>query len=596
MSGSFESIAKEPVQSEKDKLELAAKNCRSMLEINPKDTHCLHVLALIEVQLGHCLHAIQSIEKSLEIDPNNVNVLCNYGVMLAEQKRYEEAAEALGKAIKLEPNNIEAHYHYGNILFEQSKLNEAMKCYLLVLSIQPNHIYALNNLGNVYKIFENYEEAILCYQRILALQPSFPLALNNLGLTLTAVGNFEQAMDCFQKALSLQPNYTEVLNNIGVILRLEGKFEASCLWYRQALTLRPDYEEAWNNLGNALKDKGDLDGAIEAYECALRLSNTAEKRHNLAMAHLTKGNFDLGWHLYEARWQTKQLAFTLRNFSQPMWQGDDGHGRVLMIHAEQGLGDSLQFCRYVSLAADLGFRIVLEVQPALSKLMHSLRGVESVVPRGEMLPDFDVHCPMLSMPFLFQTRLETIPATVPYLSPDERARDKWRQHFVDASEELKVGIVWSGNPRLHSLDSAAIDRRRSIPFELLEVLFNIPHVKFFSLQKGASRVDAHPQLIDYMDQCDDFLDTAALIENLDLVISVDTSVAHLAGAMGKPVWLLNRFDTCWRWMRDREDSLWYPTLRQFRQQQPGDWVSVMTSVRDALSNPDNVKELIKRKT
>ena len=283
------------------------------------------------------------------------------------------------------------------------------------------------------------------------------------------------------------------MNNRGATLRLMGDFRGSEKWLRQALALRPDYGEAWNNLGNVLKDLGAFDEAIKAYKQALQKEDRADGHHNLAMALLASGDFAQGWDSYEKRWQSKQMVSTQRSLSKPLWLGKKGQdekglGRILLVHAEQGFGDSIQFCRYASLAANLGFRVMLEVQPELVKLMRSLKGVECVMARGDVLPPYDLHCPMLSLPRAFDTRFETIPATVPYLYSQEEARSLWQQRFADVDASVvKVGLVWSGSPRLHALDSAAVDKRRSLPPELFLPLRNINHVKFYSLQKGQNK-------------------------------------------------------------------------------------------------------------
>jgi len=299
------------------------------------------------------------------------------------------------------------------------------------------------------------------------------------------------------------------------------------------------------------------------------------------------GRLEAGWKEYEWRWQTTQLSGRARDFLAPLWDGTAIEDRTILLHAEQGFGDTLQFCRYVPLIA-CGARIILEVQAPLVRLLSRLPGVTQIVAHGDGLPPFDLHCPLLSLPRAFGTTLDTIPAVTPYLSADPALAANWHERLAGL-DDLRIGLVWAGSQRLNRPEEAAFDRRRSIALDAMAPLGEASGVSFISLQKDELAAQAiHPphemRLHDFTADLHDFEDTAALIVNLDLVISVDTSVAHLAGALGKPVWLLNRFDTCWRWLLNRDDSPWYPTLRQFRQPGPGDWNSMIREVRDALQH------------
>jgi hypothetical protein len=270
---------------------------------------------------------------------------------------------------------------------------------------------------------------------------------------------------------------------------------------------------------------------------------------------------------------------------KPQWKGEEAKGRVLLIRSEQGFGDSIQFCRYATLAALQGFYVVLEVQPALFRLMKTLSGVKRVISQGEDLPDHDFYCPMMSLPMAFHTKPDTIPGQTPYLSAQDEWVTFWRSRLTnEGNNALKVGLAWAGKPRFQSPDLIAVDKRRSMSPDLLEVLIKIEGVRFISLQKGGPQAPSGFGMIDFMAECEDFSDIAALMATLDLVISVDTALAHLAGALGKPVWLLDRFDNCWRWMRGRDDSPWYSTMRLFRQPRPGDWSGVLSMVEHELRN------------
>ena len=291
------------------------------------------------------------------------------------------------------------------------------------------------------------------------------------------------------------------------------------------------------------------------------------------MARLAQGDMPAGWEEYEWRWKMTRLIKARRNFAQPQWRGEAAGGQTLLIHAEQGLGDTLQFCRYAKLAAARGLRVIMEVQQPLVRLLRGLPGVDLVMARGEELPAFDFHCPMLSMPLVVGTTITTIPSAASYLHADETEVAAWRTRLAAmANQGFRIGLVWAGAAM------AGADRRRSLAPDRLAPLCDLSGLHFFSLQKGGPAAPARFLLTDFMHEIDDFADTAALIANLDLVISVDTAVAHLAAALGKPVWVLNRFDSCWRWLVGRRDSPWYPSLRLYRQQRPGDWTPVLAEI------------------
>jgi tetratricopeptide (TPR) repeat protein len=371
-----------------------------------------------------------------------------------------------------------------------------------------------------------------------------------------------------------------LLVNAGCIFFDLGRFAEAERLFRTALQASPHHIGALNNLGGVLFDLGRPGEAIASLRAAIRQApNHADAHVNLASSLLLAGQFAEGWAEYEWRWQQPQNKPLMVRFRKPMWGGEDIADGVLLLHAEQGLGDTLQFCRYVpGVAAQR--RVILEVQPLLVTLLADLPGVERIVARGDALPPFDVHCPLLSLPRLLGTDLETIPRKTPYLRADPERVASWHRR-MGALEGLRVGLVWAGNQAL------AADRRRSIALEHFAALAGMPGISFVSLQKGpaAEQTKSPPPglvLHDWTPELNDFAETAALIEALDLVIGVDTAVMHLAGALGRPVWLLNRFDRCWRWLLDREDSPWYPLLRQFRQAEPGDWSGVFARVQIAL--------------
>jgi hypothetical protein len=330
---------------------------------------------------------------------------------------------------------------------------------------------------------------------------------------------------------------------------------------------------------------GRLDEAAASGRVAVRLGPDSPDGHfNLSLALLALGDLAQGWEEYEWRWKTR-LMQGRRHFPQPQWRGEAAGGRTLLVQAEQGFGDTIQFCRYATLAAARGLRVILEAQKPLVRLLRCLPGVDLVVEQGDGPPPFDLQCPMLSMPLAFGTTVGTIPSAASYLEADAALAAAWRARLsAVAGHDLRIGLVWAGNPGSELPSMAARDRRRSVAPDLLAPLFGLPGLRFFSLQKDGPAAPGGFPLTDFMGGMGDFADTAALVAGLDLVISVDTAVAHLAAALGKPVWLLDRFDHCWRWLAGRRDSPWYPSLRVYRQPRPGDWAPVIAEVvRDLRS-------------
>ena len=431
-------------------------------------------------------------------------------------------------------------------------------------------------------------EAERLFRQVLAVNPRHADSLHLLGVIAYQTGRHDLAVDMIGKAIAINPREASLQSNLGNLLLQQGRLDEAVASYRRAIELKPDFSEALNNLGNALRAQKQLDEAVASYRRALKLRpDDPEVHYNLATALLARGDMPAGWEEHEWRWKTPQLAPSRRDFAQPQWRGEPAEGRTLLIHAEQGFGDTLHFCRYAPLAAAQGLRVILDLPKPLVRLLGSLSGVDQIVAPGEALPAFDLHCPMMSLPLALRTTIDTIPADVPYLYPDA-AQVRFWQGRLGALENQgrRIGVAWAGNPRPHILAAAAIGRRRSIAPDRLAPLCELPGLHFFSLQKDGPAAPADFPLIDFMAEMRDFADTAALIANLDLIISVDTSVVHLAAALGKPVWVLDRFNSCWRWLVGRHDSPWYPGLRLYRQPHPGDWNSVVAEVaRDLRGLP-----------
>jgi Flp pilus assembly protein TadD len=508
------------------------------------------------------------------------------GVVDHQAGRLLEAQAAYRQILTIDPAHADAHNNLGVALRDLGRLAEAEASYREALRLRPNYPEAYSNLGSALRDLGRLAEAEASCREALRLRPNYPEAHNNVGAALGDLGRPAEAEASYREALRLRTNYPEAHNNLGNALRDLGRLAEAEASYREALRLRPNYPEAHSNLGSALRDLGRLAEAEMSYREALRLRpNYPEAHNNLGNALLLAGRFEEGWKEHEWRWKVKPLSSSARDFSAPLWRGEAIGDRTILVHAEQGLGDTLQFCRYAPLmVCDAG--IILEVQAPLVRLLSRLPGVMEIFVRGARLPPFDLHCPLMSLPHAFGTTLDTIPVATPYLSADPVLAANWQERLVGL-DGLRIGLVWAGGRWLNVPAVAAVDSRRSIALKALAPLGEVSGVSFVSLQKDAPAAQAADPphgltLYDFTADLHDFEDTAALIVNLDLVISVDTSVAHLAGALGKPVWLLNRFDTCWRWLLNRDDSPWYPTLRQFRQARPGDWNSAVCATRDAL--------------
>jgi Flp pilus assembly protein TadD len=525
-------------------------------------------------QAGRLDEAVAGYRRTLALRPDDPETHNNLGVALRGQGRLGEAVASYSRALALRPDYRDAHSNLGIALAQQGRLDEAVASYGRALVLRPDYPEAHNNLGSALAQQGRLDEAAAHFGRALALRPDYPEAHNNLGGALAQQGRMDEAVVHFRCALALRPDYPEAHNDLGSALAQQGRLDEAVASYGRALALRPDYPEAHSNLGSALADQGRSGEAVAHFRRALALRPDYPEAHsNLAIVLLARGDMAAGWEEYEWRWKVPHMIKATRNFAQPRWRGEAAEGRTLLIHAEQGFGDTVQFCRYAPLAANRGLRVILEVQEPLLRLLRCLPGVDLVAGPGEDLPSFDLHCPMLSLPLALATATASIPSAASYLHSDQAQVAAWRTRLgAMEGERLRIGLAWAGNPDLPS------DRRRSLTPDRLAPLFDVSGLHFFSLQKGGPTAPEAFPLTDLMDELGDFADTAALVANLDLVISVDTAVAHLAAAIGKPVWLLNRFDSCWRWQAGRRDSPWYPTLRLYRQPRPGDWATVLAEV------------------
>ncbi|MGQ9370228.1 tetratricopeptide repeat protein [Azospirillum sp. ST 5-10] len=507
------------------------------------------------------------------------------------------ARDTLSGALRLAPADpavadrlAEAERAAGDARMGAGDHAAAAACYRRAVALRPAFVEAMNNLGGACLGMERHDEAETLYLRSLRVRPDYPDAHNNRACALLERGRLDVAARSLRRSVAACPDAADSHANLAYLGRLEARdrpghaaAEALC---RRALRLNPRHPVALNNLGIIALDLGRLAEAETAFRAVLEVRpDDADAHFNLSLVLLKSGRLAEGWEEYEWRWRTRQLAAP--TLGRPPWQGEDPAGRTILLHAEQGHGDTLHFVRYAPLLAARGARVVLLVQPALKRLVARLPGLAAVCGAGETLPAFDRHAPLMSLPRLFGTTLDSIPAACPYLSAPAEAVARWEGRLPQDGR-VRVGLVWSGDPRPGVVRANLTDRRRSVPLDAFAPFARIPGVRFVSLQKGAAAAQAKTpppgmDLVDWMDEAGDFADTAGLVERLDLVITVDTSVAHLAGGLGKPVWVLSRFDSCWRWLEGREDSPWYPTLRFFRQPAPGDWDGLFERVAGELA-------------
>jgi tetratricopeptide (TPR) repeat protein len=483
----------------------------------------------------------------------------------------------------LDAASVAALLRDAQALHVAGRLEEAERGYLGILALVPAHADALHQLGIVLYQTGRLDDALRTIDQALLCMPELARIHNSRAAVLVALGRNEEALAAYDIVVALDPTLAAAHFSRGNVLNALLRWEDAATSFEQAECHQADFLEAQINRALDLYWLRRLGKARALYDLVLaHHPGNADALYNSSLCCLAMGDLAQGWRRYEARWETSHIKPLQRELGVPQWRGDDFSvaGKTILLHAEQGLGDVLQFCRYAPLVAQQA-DVVLEVPGPLVRLLTSLPGHGRIIAQGEKLPQFDLHCPLLSLPFALDTTLETIPATIPYLAADPAAVTAWRDRLM-ALQGLRVGLCWAGNPA-----AQLIDGRRSVGLERLASLGAVAGVHFVSLQKGAAAADAARRpsgvmIHDWTDELRDFADTAALVEALDLVITVDTAVAHVAGALGKPVWILSRFDACWRWLDGRDDSPWYPTVRLFRQAAPGAWDEVVARVGDAL--------------
>ena len=604
---------------------------QSILDQDVSYFDALHLLGVLFGQQGDYEQAVSYIQQALQLNPNHISVYYNLGVALQALERFEEAVVAYDKVIAAQPKHWDAFYNRSIALEKLKRLDEALISYnqLEALNNQEPRTYvgrgntrillqqytaaltdfnqaidldkncaeAYSSRGFAWHLQDKFDLAIQDYQRAITLKPNFAEAYYNRANTFKAMRRLDEALQDYDRAIALKAGYVDAYNNRGNTLTEMNRHEEAVESFDKAIAAKTVYAEVYANRGTALQSLKRIEDAIASYEQAIALKpNYPEAILNKGLALLLGGDFKQGWPLYEARWQTDMLKTTKHHFTQPQWLGNDEdiQGKRIFVHHEQGMGDTLQFCRYIPLIAQRGATVIVEVPKPLVRVMASLEGVSEVVAKGSgVLPSFDYHCPMVSLPLAFKTfSIEDIPTHIPYLFADMEATMAWKRQLGGWTRP-RVGLVWNGGFRVNQPKLWTVNERRNIPFQKMAILQDLP-CDFYSLQKGEpaeSEIKAiRPEIWGndnfhiFTESIHDFADTAALLMNLDLIIAVDTSTPHLAAALGKPVWLLNRFDLCWRWLVGRADTPWYPSMRLYHQEKAGDWDSVLLNVKQDLAH------------
>lgn len=617
-----------------------------LLAVDVRHAESLYLLGVVEYHCKHYEVAVKMMQRALSIQSRNPLYHANLGKILVEMGRHDEGEAELRLAARLKPEMMDAHHGLGNLCSAQGKFEEAVEHYQRALKLAPREASIRTNCGNAYlhmgkteEAFAMYrqaigfdagnldahlnlgtaylgqkqwDEALACYEKVLEIEPRHALAYYNIGVCYQKQLKYDEAQRAYEKALEIEPGSKTVTLNLIAVLRFKkdlavsekycramiagnpdfaegycgigdvyfdrNEFKSAIEYYQKAIERKPDYAEAYSNLGCVYSKMGKMEEAARYYDKAIEYDPDHVNAHcNLAFLQLTLGDYENG--LYHHEWRFRHSSGAAPLYPGPQWQGQPLKGERVLLYGEQGLGDSLQFLRYLPQVQKAGATVLLAVQKPLRRLVEQIEGIAEYYYPGDIFGAYDYQCALMSLPKAFHTTPETIPAAVPYLKVPAEA-----QQAADAldwpEKGLRVGLVWAGNPNHTN------DQNRSIPLRELAPLWQVEGVHFYSLQMGAGvaqLTEAAGPLIDLTAGVEDFADTAARLMNLDLLIAVDTSVAHMAGALGRPTWMMVPYVPDWRWFLERNDSPWYPALRLFRQPELGDWASVAAEIRAALT-------------
>ena len=535
-------------------------------------------------KMGKLESAIASCSKALEIDAGIQGAYLNRGTVYLKLEDYDSAIRDFDRVVAMNPSGHLGYLNRGAALQGMLRFSEAIASYHDAIRMDNHCAEAYSNLGNALCAIGDFEAALTACDKAISLNSGFAEAHTNRGNALKGLKELGAAIGCYDRSIEIRPEFLVAYSNRAVVLQEQGHYHEARISCEKALAIDPCHVESHFNLANALQELGRLEAAKSAFDKAILIRpNYAEARFNRSLILLLMGDFKEGFAEYEWRWMSTQFTSPKRGFSQPQWSGTESlRGRTILIHAEQGLGDTIQFCRYIKTVATLGARVLFEVQRPLRGLLEPLSGFCQLLSVGDALPDFDYHCPLLTLPLALGTELANIPGQTPYLRAVPELIGRWKNYLADKS--FKIGICWQGNA------AGRVDVGRSFPLSMLETIGKVAGVRLFSLQKGGGaeqlgELSETLQVVDFgqdLDTTGAFLDTAAIMENMDLVITSDTAVAHLAGALGCRVWVALKLFPDWRWMLSGSACPWYPSMRLFRQSAKDDWLSVFEDMRAEL--------------
>ena len=555
--------------------------CQQALTLDEQHPDALHLLGVLCFHAQQPDAAVEWIGRAVQQAPKT-EYLLSLATVLERQGRLEDAREHYSRALSLKPDDAVLQNHLGNLLWQLGQNDEAVLHYQQALKLDPQYWEPAQNCGMLLLELGRHADALKCFDIAEKLNPSAAL-YQMRAVCLSAVNRFEDAQVDYEKSIALDPGLAETHNNLGLLHWRFGRLEQAFACFDRALALRPDFHAVLNNKAVVLLHLQLLDEAFATLQRSLAAApNDAQTLFYLATLQLLTGDFERGWLAREARWRLPSVGLVDRGFSKPLWRGDlPLEGKTILLHSDEGLGDAIQFARYVPMVAALGAKVVLEVEPPIQQCLGGITGVAECVGRSST-PAFDLHCPLGTLPLAFKTQLDTIPLTQGYVPAPPVARLTAWDNRLGPRTRFRVGLVWAGNPDHKN------DHNRSLTLRALAPLLDCD-VQLVSLQKGVRDQDRaflseRPDIVDLTQHLTDFSETAALISCLDLVISVDTSVAHLAGALGAPVWTMVPFNPDWRWLLNRSDSPWYQSMRLFRQPKRGDWASVVDDVRRELES------------
>jgi tetratricopeptide (TPR) repeat protein len=558
--------------------------CHRALEARPEHPELLHLMALVHFTAKQFDHAVEWASRAIRKDPKPA-YLTTLGTALLNLRRHDDALKVFDKAVQLKPDDPELWSNFGEALVEAGRLADAVTCFGRALQIDPRRWDTAYNSGMLLRQLGRLDEALVCFDACERLRPGQAATLHLRALVLDALGRFEESLCDNRRANELDRGNPYICNCLGHNLMHLGRDDEALPWFDRALRVQPAFVEALNNKAFSLAQLHRFDEAFAVYAKSKAIdANNAGTDWNLARLQMLTGNFEDGWAGREARWRLPKLALDYPTSWGPMWLGEHSvTGKTLVVRQDEGLGDAIQFARYVPMLASRGARVILVVDPPLCPLLSRLRGVSQCLQKlpSSVVPPFDFHIAIDSLPLAFATTLDSIPAEEAYLPPPEANRVQAWEDRLGRHERLRVGLVWSGNPKHIN------DRNRSMPLQVMSPLLDVDAM-FVSLQRDPRPRDAdvlreRTEIIDHSRDLTDFVETAALVSCLDLVIAVDTSVAHLAAALGRPTWILLPHTPDYRWLLGREDSPWYPTVRLFRQTKTRDYASVVERVRTELT-------------